>query len=279
MEGFKKGDIVFSEHGQRYEYVAEADGDHVVRPILETDEEEPYAGRPITLLKVFASAPREMYDKTIEALDTKVQELTKQKRELEDELRKSKQDETERKKRIMVNAALARIDDFLAGKMTHLAMKHWSGWSILSIQEALAYKESDYDRVAGGVKLLTLFGKTNGNLEWQLSHYSDGSGSPTEVRPFFSLEDAQAFVRAICEQKWQAWRDSSKEWGSASEAAQNAIKLGFEIPEDVAVTLRLYMVKNKTDRVSEAKVKLQAAEAELAEVNDKTIQELVKGEK
>lgn len=276
---YEKGDIVFNEHGQRFVYVAESDGDHIVRPTVETDEEEQWEGNPVTLRKIFASAPRDVYDKTIQSLDTKVSELQEQRRALEEELRKSKQDETERKKRIMTNAALERIDDFLAGKMTHLAFHHWSGWTILPLKEALAYKESDYDSVPNGVRLLTLFGKTNGNLEWQLSSYSGHDNHPDAVYPFFSLEDAQAFVKGVFEQKWQAWRDSYKGWEEASNAAHNAIRLGFGIPEDVEETIKFNMVNNKSDRVSEAKGKLQEAEKELAETQTKTVQELVKGKK
>ena len=47
MKEFNKGDIVFNEHGQRFVYVAEVDGDHIVRPTVESEDEEPW-GLPIS---------------------------------------------------------------------------------------------------------------------------------------------------------------------------------------------------------------------------------------
>jgi len=270
----EKGDIVFGEHGQRFEYVTDVDGDYVVRPMMETDEEEPYAGRPITLRKVFASAPREMYDKTIEALDTKIQELQKQKRELEEELRKSKQDETERKKRIMVNAALERIDDFLAGKMTHFVFGEY-GVEIKTFEEAT----SDPNRRERDVKLLSLYGRTKGDLAWKLNDYYDGSGSWHKVYPCCSIEDAMAFAKRLIETKYEEWRKDGKNSYYLASVAAASNRLGDPIPEDVAAHLKKEHISVATQYRDGKKKEYLDAEDRLHDALNKPIEELVKGKK
>jgi hypothetical protein len=179
----------------------------------------------------------------------------------------------------MTNAALERIDDFLAGKMTHLAFHHWSGWTILTLKEALAYKESDYDSVPKGIRLLTLFGKTNGNLEWQLSSYSAHDNHPDEVYPFFSLEDAKEFVKVRFEIKWNAWRDDPKELSNAIGSARNALALGIPVPEDILDAAKENFIQNQRSVLEEKQKAYFESQNLLTTIASRTSVELLKGKK
>ena len=269
-----KGDIVFNERGQRFVFCAEADGTYLVKPIMATEEDEEWAGNPVILKKIYPSAPRETYDKTIETLDTKIHELQQQKRELEEELRKSKQDETERKKRIMVNAALERIDDFLAGKITHFVFGEY-GVEIKTFEEAT----SDPDRRERDVKLLSLYGKTKGDLAWKLNDYYDGSGSWHQVYPCCSIEDAMAFAKRLIETKYEEWRkDGKNSYWLASVAAASS-RLGDPIPEDVAAHLKKEHISVAKQHRDGKKKEYLDAEDRLHDALNKPIEELVKGKK
>lgn len=46
-----------------------------------------------------------------------------------------------------------------------------------------------------GVRLLSLYGNTGGNLRWQLNRYKDGSGQWFDVIPFKEKADAEMFAR------------------------------------------------------------------------------------
>jgi hypothetical protein len=274
MATFNKGDIVFNEHGQRFVYVAEDDGEHIVRPTMETDEDEPWEGKPVTIRKVFASAPREMYDKTIETLDAKIVELEEQKKTLEEEIRKSKYDETERKKRIMVNAALTRIDDFLAGKITHFVFSEYR-------VEIKTFKEAttDPDSHSRYIKLLSLFGGTNGDLAWKLNYYYDGSGSWSHVYPCCSLEEATVIAKQLLEKKYEEWRKDGKNeyWLGALVAA--SIKFGFPVPEDVRVKLKSNYISVASQNRDAKKKEYLEAEDRLNDAINKPVEELTKGER
>ena len=275
MKTFEKGDIVFNEYGQRFVYVAESDGDHIVRPTVESDEDEHWEGNPVTLRKIFASAPREMYDKNIEALDARIMELDKQKRALEEEICKPKFDETERKKRIMVNAALERIDDFLAGKFTHIVYGDYT-IKIETFDEALMYKDNEYSRVPDQCRLLSLYGKSNGDLAWKLSHWSDGSGSSNHVYPCFSLEDAQSVASKLIEAKYALWRKDPKA-NSVHSVFQDAVRLGFDIPDDVAKAIKESQINGARDWRDTKKKEYLEAEDELHNALNQTVVEFQKG--
>lgn len=263
---FIKGDIAYTGSGNEVEFIAKLDGEYVVRQIHERDDGEAWLGKPFAITELFKTAPVEKYDKRIAELLETISTLEKRRSDLESELRASKVSDLELKSRLMKHEALTRIDDFLAGKMTHFAMHHWAGWRIMTTQKALEYKESDYDRVPTGMKLVTLFGKTNGDLEWRLHAYSDGSGNSfDQAKFFFSEEEARAFVKDQLEAAYNLWRKDKRQWwGKASSAAEDAYKLGFEVPEDVRAVMEANAVKSLTDARNKAKADYELAEEKLS---------------
>jgi molybdopterin converting factor small subunit len=258
-------------------FCAEADNTYLVKPIMATEEDEEWAGNPVILKKIYPSAPRETYDKTIETLDTKIHELQQQKRELEEELRKSKQDETERKKRIMVNAALERIDDFLAGKFTHIVFGDYDV-KIETFVEALMYKNNDYDKVPTEFRLLSLYGRSKGDLAWKLSYYGDGSGSSNQVYPCFSLEHAQAVAKQLIEEKYNQWRSEPKRY-HVHPAFRSAVNLGLDIPDDVEKEIKESSIIGAQDWRDTKKKEYLEAEDKLHNAINQSVVEFAKGKK
>jgi hypothetical protein len=262
-ETFERGMVVYTLDGREVEYIAHIDGTgHVVRGVFDGDSEEPNYGEPFVAHTLFISPPTGRQDKRILELQEEIRALTEQR----EAIRASQIDERERKRRLMEHRAVARIDDFLAGKITHFVYYRY-GVKIIGFDEAARYKESDYDKVPKGVKLLTLFGKTNGDLEWQLHRYSDGSGNPEEVIPCTSLEEAQAIAREKIEAAYAEWRgltDKSRTYSiqSASDAAR---KLGFDVPEDIAAAVRATVLESFKKRRAELAAQLAEVEQKEAE--------------
>lgn len=264
---FEQGEIVYTKDGQEVEYIAALEGDHVVGVMFEREEGEPYRGEPFIVSMVYATAPTPRYEKRIVDLRAEIETLEDQKRTLEREKRALQEGDLDRKKRVMQHAAVARIDDFLAGKITHFVY-HQYEYRITSREEALAYKQSDYEKIPTGVKLLTLFGKTNGDLEWQLWHYSDGSGNPREVIPCFSEEEAKGVLRNKMEEAYAKWRAEPKSLYYAEIAVKAAKQYGFEVPEDVADAVKQESVKSRTESRDKAKKAFDEAEVALAEAQN-----------
>lgn len=263
MAKFNHGDICYTFDGGEVEYIASLGNGYAVREIRDTDE-GPVVGDVIEVREVFSHPPREKYNKQIAELREEIEKLRTAQSELQAERRSMRESEAEKKARFMKHNALTRIDDFLAGKMTHLATLHWQGWRIMTMDQALKYKESEYDRVPNGIRLVTLFGKTNGDLEWQLSDYSSHENYPKKVQFFFSEEEVCAFVSSQLEIEYDLWRKDPKDWRKMESAVGNAKALGFEVPKDAEIAYNALEVDRLTAIRDKAKADYDKAEAELA---------------
>jgi hypothetical protein len=262
---FKHGDICYTIDGCEVEYIASLGNGYAVREIIECDEDESGIGNLIEVREVFENPPHHKYNTEIATLKKEIESLRASKSSLERECRIAKENEAERKSRIMQNAALERIDNFLLGKFTHFVFYRY-GVKVMSFDEAIRYKESEYDRVPKGMKLLSLFGKTNGNLEWQLSRYSDGSGSPDEVIPCSSLEDAKNIAKEKIDGFYDAWRLDKRNDYYMTSAAESAQKLGFEVPPDIAAHIKAKAIEELLKQVESAEKSFNEAKAKLEAV-------------
>jgi len=79
------------------------------------------------------------------------------------------------------------IKKFLNGDIKYLVYKDYSG---CRIEEWGAINQTDDIYDIKTIKLLSLFGRTDGNLDWKIGQYSDGSGSGYYVIPCSSYEQA-----------------------------------------------------------------------------------------
>lgn len=94
---------------------------------------------------------------------------------------------------------------FMAGHITHIVIKKWNTYEILSLVDALKAEDSwnGYKSV-DGIKLVSLFGcnrdgeryeKDRGfSLNWRINEYRDGSGSCTTAYPCKSHQEAVELI-------------------------------------------------------------------------------------
>src|SRR5262249_25554574 len=130
-----------------------------------------------------------------------------------------------RQTRIRTHEALKRLDDFLAGNITHAVRARYSGISIGTFAEVFE-EGGRYDK---GVKLLTLFGDKKCGLSWHLNDYRDGSGSYTEIFPCTSLEDAKAVAQSKLDALFDLARRGERV-SYLSEHIASALKDGLAVP-------------------------------------------------
>ena len=220
MSQFKKGQTVYLECGEMAEYFACVDGVHYVRQAYEVagfDGETVGVeyGSPIEAKKVYASAPVEVFHQEVKKLNETLSTLKSDIHQATSELRNAEKRNTELKVLLSQNAVLEHIDDVLQGKFNFFAMPDsWGGPKIVSAEDAL----DQGDRWDKKLKLLSLFGDTNGDLHWQLNRYRDGSGSWEHVLPCRSIEEAQALLQRHYDEQVVEWRnrsDDQKHYGIA----------------------------------------------------------------
>ena len=134
--------------------------------------------------ELYHDVPTKKLDKGVKVLRELIFHL---KREVEDKklyIREMKSEIKELDERVKKYDALKNVFDFIDGKMTHYVVSDYErGVNIID----------SLDRYDGGrfnEKLMVLFGRSDGNLQWMLNRYSDGSGSWVDIFPCCSYEEA-----------------------------------------------------------------------------------------
>lgn len=117
------------------------------------------------------------------------------------------------------------------------------------------------------LKLLTLFGRTKGDLQWRVNCYSDGSGSSTEeVLLFPSEELAVEALKDHAHKRLEFYAENLGRLYGAEKWVAIAKVFKLEIPAPVVNALKA----QKRSAAQKAKAKalsdLEAAEAELASI-------------
>jgi len=277
VKTFRQGDIVFSDYGEELEYLCQIQDGHVVRAILGTDDDEQRFGTPEIRYRVFGTAPMQRYAaeaaEAIKQLDAARTEL----REIGAELALLKEERGKLLKRLSSHPVLEPVVEFLDGKLTHVATfnEYGGGIAIRTVAEAVAPRDES-DRRSGQVRLLALYGGFSGpekstawnrdSLRWQLSSYSDGSGSNVTC----ILGTSEANVR----ERLQAYLDREfPKKGLYQDYvllawAESAIDLGLRVPSDLEQLVHATRGKRAAAAKKRAEDAVRNAEAALIKAQE-----------
>jgi len=98
--------------------------------------------------------------------------------------------------------ALDTLANFLLGSIEYVVV---DGWQITPPQpfiDAVSSISNEYERLRyDGLKLLSVLGGSDGNLEYRLHQYSDSSGGSSRIYPFLSWDDAVSHIKSGAESK------------------------------------------------------------------------------
>jgi len=162
---------------------------------------------------------------------------------------------------------LGYLPAMLSGSIEYVVIDHVFGpiQPPMKFEDAISYMDSSY----GGhrfmcLKLISVFGDANGNLEYGLNSYSDGSGSWLKFSPFVSFEDAVDYIRDCVIKKHRAGN-------LRDEELQMAIGLGIqftaEVLDELAAKYMASMEKAKTELQDRTKL----AETDLLSKHQRSI--------
>lgn len=144
------------------------------------------------------------YDKEKKYWDDLIQSISKEKQNTYDALKErvkwlksiAKEPRTEEFKRV-----INTIADFLSDTEKWIVVRKYSSWELVKFNEDGVDSIIDtFDGYHGrkrfdSMRLLSLYGKPDGGLEFRVNSYSDGSGSDDEVVFFQSEKDALVFMQ------------------------------------------------------------------------------------
>lgn len=271
---FNIGDLVYDDAGSALELVAKVPEGHIVRNVFEPEENdrEPLFGNPyFTAMKLWSDPPTEKRHREIADLD----ETIRQRRsELGDLTLAIREAQAERKRLVSIlsqNKALARIEDFVEGRMTHFAMgESWSKWGVFTKEQMLAKGDGNDSCRNESTKLLCLFGDSKGDLQWKVNEYRDGSGNWTKVVPCSSAEEAQAALQEMYEQSLRDRAD--KKYNTLYPiCAEKAKAIGIVVPKEIEQAEIEDERQSAEATLKESSEKVEAALKRLEKANERML--------
>lgn len=140
------------------------------------------------------------------------------------------------------------VEKFLAGKMNVLLREENGFYEIVENQDK---------------KLISLFGKSNGELQWELNKWSDGLGKNWNIYPFETQHEAEEFVFSRFEEIEKKWEETA-DVVCIHEASKILKKFGHYIEPSPAFSnaIKRHQIKILTDRRKDLIEKLAKVDQE-----------------
>ena len=154
--------------------------------------------------------------------------------------------------------ALANLEDFIDGRITHFVH---SDYAYISVHDAslLDYKEEGRGTYPKRLRLLSLYGASNGDLSWNLNAYCDGSGHTRyQVWPFTSLDAATAFARGMLMEKVAKLVDER----NPEYLLESFKKCGIEAPAELVDLVESRKQSTRAQKVQQLREELRKLEEE-----------------
>ncbi len=272
---WKEGQSVYLPDGRKARFFSIAQNGFIVQPYFLApdpdsgyDDEEYYDGFEY-VLKIFKAPPIKRLHHEVKELSDELAARRAELHETRDTLYRAVQANEEYeaglKRRIERYAALEHLDNFICGAFTHFVVERSGVITIETKEKAL--KDRDYPR---STKLMTLFGNSNGDLQWKLNRYKDGSGSSESVWPCISEESARKKAIDLIDTGFEENLEN-KNFYRLGNFIKAAKALNHPIPDDVSKAFREDKVRRLEKASGDAKGKLQEANTALGKARREKI--------
>lgn len=273
-EAPKVGMSYFDRNGRKVELVAMAEHGFVVAPIVRIpsggwgddfdDTREEQSEHLDVVPSLFPAAPTDIYDEQIADLKAKVEDERQVLRTLQDDIRGATAERRALLDKLKQVPALEYIEAAIERRFTHIVERsaYASRYNIGAVEEVLASN----DRYSKGLRLLSLYGDAKGDLQWRISHYSDGSGGSTDAWPFPSEEEALVFIRKRIADDivYHTGGHSDSSPYYLVDLCKQARGLGVDIPEAAVAIEKAEARKVADHMLSEARKGVESAQQRLA---------------
>jgi len=255
----------YLENGQKVNVIEIVGSRWLVEPVMYCEHsEDEFLGSEFIAEKVYDSAPIGRYSDKVESLNSEIDQKRDELLAINCEIKESALELKNLYSDLQKIPALKYIKSVIDGDFKYFVnMDDYNG---PSIKDSMTLIDSDGDRHDSDQKLLTLFGRTGGNLQWRLNRYSDGSGSSSGVMPFMEMDEAVEYTRLECvkyleeiaERRWKPWAGVRKaEW-----LANN----GFQVPANYTEVYSEYKSEEDAKRRVKISEGMEVFSKELKEI-------------
>jgi chromosome segregation and condensation protein ScpB len=267
------GQLVYSRSGEKALFVAKDKNSFIVRPYIWTQdwygEEHEQEGNLTSWHEIFPKAPREVIDEEITQLNNEYNALNSKLIELNGQFMAQEGLVKAQKAKFARHEKLKNLEDFIDGKITHYLKfdsnydRERSSFQIVEAAKEYCGASEHYQRNRD-LKLVSLMGKSDGDLAWRINHYSDDSGNTRyEIIPCKSYDEAiieaQKVINLACE-KYK--KDNQISIGLITSAQ----KYNLVIPVEIQEYLGKLAEEKRVKQLERARENLEKAKKELLDL-------------
>ncbi|MFW6855299.1 hypothetical protein ACODYM_28830 [Burkholderia gladioli] len=266
----EQGTTIYDLNGRSGDYVACTPDGHVVRPVYEyANDGEVYYGSPEIWRDAFLTPPVEKLHAEVAELNEAVAKARASLNAVSEERRAADREYAARADFRKQHAQLKKLDDFIAGRITHFVVTEEYGAP--HIQEFKSFITTN-DRYDKKLRLLSLYGDSKGNLNWNLDRYSDGSGDhwrSGNAAPATSYEEAVEMLAVELEKRYvKARANDSRERGQVAAYVTVSQKHGLVVPDDIAAMVREDASAARFKAIAAAETRITDAQADLRKLQE-----------
>lgn len=263
------GMAVYGHDGQRGEFVAMVRDRFLVRPIARFTgyDGEEFDERTDALVlwdRAYRKAPVLLSDEEAARIQAEIRDAQTALLATQREIAQAQSEHLATLKRLKRFEPLKNLEAILSGEITHVVEgSGYGGVKIKTFEEAAVYRD-DFDR-KNVLRMLSLKPTPDGEIQWHLNRWKDGSGSDDAVTLCASSEEAReaALASILRPLSWSNYETHPHLW---AYAAANAEALGLTLPRDVIDKGNAYRITQAEEAIAKANDALEAAKAKRAEV-------------
>lgn len=155
---------------------------------------------------------------------------------------------------------IATLKSFMAGEITHVFIDGYSPEIVDWLDSSALYDVDSWHGTVKleGIKLVSLFGRSDGSLSYRLHQYRDGSGSSKEIYPARSYQEALSMAQASLDERCASYLSGVLR--GIDIAGWEKID-GIVIPDAVREKFNAAADENKRERIETLKAQLAELEA------------------
>lgn len=240
----RKGATIYAGDGSQYEFGERLDDVRwIVYPIMEaqgwegsTEYYTSDAPQIVNPKYYYPKPPKSRASEEVATAKKQLAELRQQIKEQRASIADFEKEEKARMNRLKQHEQLKALDDFIAGKITH----------VVTINEL---KIIELKKGINRIRLLSIFGETNGDLGYCVYDTVGADGRTSYCMPASSLDDARNILREHVSSYWDNWAGVYN--GEARMYVAACKTYEFPIPPAAIDALKTITIKRAEQKLTE----------------------------
>jgi hypothetical protein len=224
--------------------------------------------------RLYAKPPVAVVDEQITKALADLEEVKAKHREMTAAVFNVEKETKERLSKLSRFKGLENLEAFIDGKVTHCVVVESHAAKVETVAEALTYYEDrgwGRPQAPNGLKLVTLFGDSKGDLQWRVNQYRNDSGSSSaQIIPCISEEEAQTTRNDVLLQKLRSSVETYRRDNTREHLVLYVLRsmeaAGLAVPDDCEADVakaKQSVIDRQMKGIEEEKAKLAARIAAL----------------